>query len=58
MSIEDELLRLAQLCRSQARLTEDRAVKQALRNLGDHYESEAKKLLEHFSANLPQSDQS
>jgi hypothetical protein len=55
MSIEDELLRLAQLCRSQARLTEDRGVKQALRKLGDHYESEAKKLQGHLSANLPQS---
>jgi hypothetical protein len=56
MSIEGELLRLAQLCRSQARLTEDRAVKQALRKLGNHYESEAKKLQGHLSENLPQSD--
>jgi hypothetical protein len=56
MSIEDELLSLARLCRSQARLTADRAVKQALRKLGDHYESEAKRLQGCLAANLPQSD--
>lgn len=44
MSIEDELLNLARLCRSQARLTQDRGVKQALRILGDHYENEAEEL--------------
>ena len=43
MSRKDELLKLAQLFRSQARLTQDRPAKQALRKLGDHYENEAKK---------------
>jgi hypothetical protein len=56
MSIEDELLNLARLCRSQARLTQDRAAKQALRKLGEHYEGEAKKLQGQLSANLPQAD--
>ena len=56
MSIEDELLNLARLCRSQARLTKDRAAKQSLRKLGDHYESEAKKLQGQLSAHLQQSD--
>jgi len=44
MSREDELLKLARLFRSQARLIHDRLAKQALRKLGDHYQSEAKKL--------------
>ena len=56
MSLEDELLNLARLCHSQARLTQDRAVKQALRKLGDHYASEAKKLQGQLSAHLQQSD--
>jgi len=56
MSIEDELLNLARLCRSQARLSQDRAVKQALRKLGYHYESEAKKLQGQLSADLQRSD--
>jgi len=34
MSIEDELLNLARLCHTQARLTQDRAVKHSLRKLG------------------------
>jgi len=56
MSIEDELLSLARLCRAQARLVQDRTAKQALRKLGDHYEGEAKKLQGHLSANLPRPD--
>jgi hypothetical protein len=44
MSREDELLKLARLFRSQARLTHDRLAKQALRKFGDHYQNEAKKL--------------
>ena len=44
MSRKDELLKLAQLFHSQARLTLDRSAKQALRKLGDHYQNEAKKL--------------
>ena len=56
MSIEHELLNLARLCHSQARLTKDRATKQSLRKLGDHYETEAKKLQEQLSADLQQSD--
>lgn len=56
MSIENELLNLARLCRSQARLTRDRAVKQALRTLGEHYESEARKLQGQLSVHLQQSD--
>jgi len=42
MSRKDELLKLAQLFHSQARLTLDRAAKQTLRKLGDHYQHEAK----------------
>ena len=56
MSIEDELLNLARLCRSQARLTKDRAAKQSLRKLGDHYEGEAQRLQEQHSADLQKSD--
>jgi len=56
MSIEDELLNLARLCRSQARLTQDRGVKQALRKLGDHYENEAERLRGQLSAHLQQSE--
>ena len=56
MSIEDELLNLAKLCRSQARLTKDRAAKQSLRKLGDHYEGEAQRLQEQLSADLQTSD--
>jgi hypothetical protein len=44
MSRKDELLKLSQLFHSQARLTLDRAAKQTLRKLGDHYRHEAKKL--------------
>jgi hypothetical protein len=44
MSRKDELLKLAQLLHSQARLTFDRPAKQTLRKLGDHYQNEAKKL--------------
>ena len=44
MSRKDELLKLAHLFHSQARLTVDRPAKQALRKLGDHYQSEARKL--------------
>ena len=44
MSRKDELLKLAQLFHSQARLTLDRPAKQALRKLGDHYQNEAKRL--------------
>ena len=50
MSREDELLKLAQLFRSQARLTHDRLAKQALRKLGDQYQNEAKKLQGQASA--------
>lgn len=50
MSIDDELLNLARLCRWQAQLTQDRAVKQTLRTLGEHYESEAGRLQEQLSA--------
>jgi hypothetical protein len=46
MSRKDELLKLARLFRSQARLTHDRLAKQTLRKLGDHYQNEAKKLQE------------
>jgi hypothetical protein len=49
MSRKDELLKLAQLFHSQARLTLDRPAKQALRKLGDHYQNEAKKLQEQAS---------
>jgi predicted component of type VI protein secretion system len=56
MSIEDELLGLAKLCRSQARLTQDRTVKQALRKLGDHYENEAQKLQAELSVRLQHTD--
>jgi len=56
MSIEDELLNLARLCRSQARLTHDRTIKQALRKLGDHYQTEAEKLQGQLSLNFQQSD--
>jgi hypothetical protein len=41
MSRKDELLKLAQLFHSQARLTLDRSAKQVLRKLGDHYQNEA-----------------
>ena len=44
MSRKDELLKLAQLFHSQARLILDRPAKKALRKLGDHYKNEAKKL--------------
>jgi len=44
MSRRDELLKLAQLYRRQARLIQDRLARQALQKLGTHYESEAKKL--------------
>ncbi|MGA7664199.1 MAG: hypothetical protein WBW13_05040 [Pseudolabrys sp.] len=50
MSRKDELLKLAQLFHSQARLTLDRPAKQALRKLGDHYQNEAKKLQGQVSA--------
>jgi hypothetical protein len=50
MSREDELLKLARLFRSQARLTHDRLAKQALRKLGDQYQNEAKKLQGQASA--------
>ena len=56
MSIEHELLNLARLCHLQARLTKDRATKQSLRKLGDHYQTEAKKLQEQLSADLQRSD--
>ncbi|MGC2010223.1 MAG: hypothetical protein WA693_04115 [Pseudolabrys sp.] len=41
MSRKGELLKLAQLFHSQARLTLDRSAKQVLRKLGDHYQNEA-----------------
>jgi hypothetical protein len=44
MSRKDELLKLAQLFHSQARLTLDGAAKQALRKIGDHYKQEAEQL--------------
>jgi len=50
MSREDELLKLARLFRSQARLTHDRLAKQALRKFGDHYQNEAKELHAQASA--------
>jgi hypothetical protein len=50
MSRKDELLKLAQLFHSQARLTVDRPAKQALRKLGDHYRNEARKLQGQVSA--------
>jgi hypothetical protein len=49
MSRKDELIKLAQLFRLQARLTQDRPAKQALRKLGDLYQNEAKKLQEQVS---------
>jgi hypothetical protein len=52
MSRKDELLKLAQLFHSQARLTLDRSAKQALRKLGHHYQNEAKKLQEQVSADF------
>lgn len=53
MSRKDELLKLAQLFHLQARLTLDRAAKQALRKLGDRYQNEAKKLQAPVSADCP-----
>jgi hypothetical protein len=50
MSRKEELLKLAQLFHSQARLTLDRAAKQTLRKFGDHYQHEAKKLQGQASA--------
>ena len=50
MSRKDELLKLAQLFHSQARLTLDRPAKRVLRRLGDHYHDEAKKLQGQVSA--------
>ena len=50
MSRKDELLKLAQLFHSQARLTLDRSAKQVLRKLGDRYQNEAKKLQGQVSA--------
>lgn len=44
MSRKDELLKLAQLFHLQARLTWNRAAKQALRNIGDRYQHEAERL--------------
>ena len=46
MSREAELHRLAQVCYSQANATLNRATKQALREIGDYYEHEAKRLRE------------
>ena len=46
MSREAELHKLAQVCYSQANATLSRATKQALREIGDHYEHEAKRLRE------------
>jgi len=46
MSRKDEVLKLAQLFRLQARLTKDRPTKRTLRKLGDHYQDEVKKLQE------------
>lgn len=51
MSRNDELLKLAQLFHSQARLTRGRSAKQASRKLGDHYQNEAKELQGQVSAN-------
>ena len=50
MSRKDELLKLAQLFHSQARITLDLSAKQVLRKLGDHYQNEAKKLQGQVSA--------
>ena len=50
MSRKDELFKLAQLFHSQARRTLDRPAKQALRELGDRYQNEAKKLQGQTSA--------
>jgi len=44
MSRRDELLKLARLFHSRARLTQSRPARQALRKLGDHYQNEAKKV--------------
>src|SRR5262249_3672692 len=46
MSREAELLRLADVCYSQANATLSRAVKRALREMGDNYQHEAKQLRE------------
>jgi len=46
MSREAELLRLADVCYSQANATLSRAVKRALREMGDNYQHEAKRLRE------------
>ena len=43
-------VRQAQLFHSQARRTLDRAAKQALRKLGDHYQNKAEKLQGQFPA--------
>ena len=50
MSRKDELLKLAQLFHSQARITLDLSAKQVLRKLGDHYQNEAKKVQGQFPA--------
>jgi hypothetical protein len=50
MSRKDELLKLAQLFHLQARLTWNRAAKQALRKIGDRYQHEAERL--HVQASL------
>ncbi len=41
MSRKDEVLKLAELFRSQAKLTLNRDAKQALQKIGDHYQREA-----------------
>ncbi len=44
MSRKDELLKLAELFHSQAKLTLSRDAKQTLQKIGDHYKREAEQL--------------
>ena len=56
MSRKDELIKLAHLFHSQARLTLDRRAKKVLRKIGDDYQNEAKTLQEQVSADLTKSE--
>lgn len=56
MSRKDELLKLAELFHSQAKLTLNRDTKQALRKIGDHYQRKAEELrLESLDRDIKQS---
>jgi TolA-binding protein len=56
MSRKDELLKLAHLFHSQARLTRDRHAKKMLQKIGDDYRNKAKTLQEQVSADLTKSE--